>query len=478
LSRRDELLVRVRDSVRELTDPGAPCLIAVSGGPDSVALAAALCELSDQLPLELAVAHLDHAIRERSADDAEWVGELAARLELPFICERLDVPALKRRGGATLEEAARRARYAFLERAAAEWGATCVFTGHTADDQAETVLFRILRGTGLAGLAGIPRVRPISVSSPEVSLVRPMLECTRLDVLTFLDARGLDSLEDETNTDTEGQARARIRHELLPQLSESWNPELRAAINRLASSARQAQEALEDMAADRIDRAGPWIEEDGGTLRLPLALLETPQALRVEVLVICASRLGLAAGTDRAHLAGAARELPGAKVGKIYELGEMIAVRDYEHVVLRPAARGEEPREGWEVKVRVPGVTRLPGGQLRAERIGSPELDMDEFSLTKTALQEVFDARMLDSGESLTCRTRRPGDRFHPLGASGECKLKEFFINEKVPQRDRDSVPLLVLGNHILWVVGHRLSEKARVSPQAMELVSLSFRPG
>ncbi|MHC4914628.1 MAG: tRNA lysidine(34) synthetase TilS [Planctomycetota bacterium] len=476
MSRRDPLLVKVRDSVRELIDPGAPCLAAVSGGPDSVALVAALCELSDELPMELAVAHLDHAIRERSAADAEWVGDLAARLELPFICERLDVPSLKRREGLALEEAARRARYAFLERAALEWGARCVFTGHTADDQAETVLFRVLRGTGLTGLAGIPRARPISAENPEIVLVRPMLGCTRLEVLTFLESRGLDSLVDETNFDVAGQARARIRHELLPALSENWNPELSAALNRLASSARQAQEALEETAADRLERAGPWIEAGGAELRLPLALLEAPQALRVEILAICASRLGLGAGPDRAHLAGAARELPGAKVGKIYELGGLIAVRDYEHVVLRPAAKTERPAAGWEVEVRVPGVTPLPGGELRAERIGSPELDMDEFSLTKTAYQEVFDARVLDRGDGLTCRTRRPGDRFHPLGAAGECKLKEFFINEKVPQRDRDSVPLLVLGGRILWVVGHRLSERARVSDGAMELVSFSFR--
>jgi tRNA(Ile)-lysidine synthase len=477
LSLADSFRRKVRAAAEVLLIPETACLMAVSGGPDSVALAAELTELAPDLAVEPAMAHLDHGIRAESASDAEWVASLAERLELPFMSERADVPALRRNGKLTLEEAARRERYAFLERAALEWGASFVTTGHTADDQAETVLFRIIRGTGLAGLAGMPVCRPISADAAHVMLVRPMLECTREEVLVYLEERGLDFLTDETNFDVEAQARARLRHELLPRLAEDHNPEVRAAVLRLAESAREAQEALAELAARQVGGAGDWIREDGGELRLPLSLLQAPQALRVEILGMLCSRVQTAHHLDRSRLAEAARELPDAQVGKRFELGDLLAVRDYEHVVLRHPGE-EHPGPGpWEVPVEVPGETRVPVGTLRAERILACELDMDEYSLTKTAYEEVFDARLLDGGGEVRCRTRHPGDRFRPLGVAGERKLKDFFIDEKIPQAHRDAVPLLMLGEEILWVVGYRLSERARVTADAQELIRLEFVP-
>jgi tRNA(Ile)-lysidine synthase len=202
--------------------PGARWIAATSGGPDSTALAAALAELiaAGELEAELALAHFDHAIRPDSARDAEWVGRLATRLRAVFLTERGDVPALARDEGLGVEEAARKARLAFLERTARSWGATRVATGHTADDQAETVLFRIMRGTGIKGLAGIPPERPISPESPDVLLVRPMLGIGRAEVLAYLEEQGFEHLTDPTNRDVANQARARIRHETLPALEE------------------------------------------------------------------------------------------------------------------------------------------------------------------------------------------------------------------------------------------------------------------
>ena len=310
-----ELAHKVREAVAELIGREAACLAAVSGGPDSVALAAALAELADEFSLKLGVAHLDHGMREASARDAKWTADLAKRLELPFFTERVDVPALKAREGLSLEEAARKARYEFLERAALERGANFVATGHTADDQAETVLFRVIRGTGLAGLAGIPRSRHISHQSPHVRLIRPMLECTREEVLAYLAEKKLDYLTDETNFDVDSQARARIRHQLLPEL---------AALVKLAGGARAAQSALEALADERLKAA----EVGEGEVRLPLALLEGPQALRVEVLVQASARALGGTAPGRGRLAEAAERIAGCEVGKRFELGALVAVRD------------------------------------------------------------------------------------------------------------------------------------------------------
>lgn len=472
----DDLVRKVREALAGLIGPDATCLAAVSGGPDSVALVAALSELAPDFNLELGVAHLDHGMREASADDAKWTADLAGRLKLPLFTERADVPALKKRDKLSLEEAAREARYAFLERAALDWGATFVATGHTADDQAETVLFRIIRGTGMAGLAGIPRSRTISDQSPHVELVRPMLACTREEVLEFLAARKLDYLTDETNFDVDSQARARIRHELLPELAANYNPDIRAALTRMAERAAVLQDIVMLSACERLREHFDHLPAGTEEISLPLALLEEPHAVALEVLRLVATHITGRSTWDRARLAAAARELPGAGVGKRFELGELVAVRDYEHVIVRRAGAERTSQGGWEGPVAIPGETELPTGVLRVERVARADFDLAVFCKTKSANEEVFDARLFTQEEPV-CRTRLPGNRFHPLGADGERKLKEFFIDAKVPQAARDSVPLLVLGGEILWVVGHRLAEKARVSDGAAELIRMEFVP-
>ncbi len=472
-----EFLRKIRCSTIDLVGQGAACLVAVSGGPDSVAMATALAELAPELDLELSIAHLDHALREESAGEVNWVADFAERMDLPFVSERVDVPELRAKDKLTLEEAARRARYEFLERAADAWGIPFVFVGHTADDQAETVLFRIIRGTGLGGLAGMPRHRPLSAGATRVTLVRPMLDCSREEVLAFAAERGLDFLTDESNFDVAGQARARIRHELLPRLESEHNPDVRSALLRLAERAEEVNEMVELSARKRIAEYFGQLPDETEELAVPLELLEGPQAVRVELLRLVAAHLNGRVLLDRARLAEAARELTEARVGRQFDFGGPVAVRDYDHVILlaerRPAGRTPD----WKLPVETPGETPLPEGLLRAEVLSPRELDMDEFSLTKTAYEEVFDADLLASGAELVCRTRRPGDRFHPLGASGERKLKDFFIDEKVPQAQRDHVPLLLLDGTIVWVVGYRLSEIARVGSEARELIRLDFVP-
>jgi len=479
---------------------GARWVVAASGGPDSTALAAALAELSasGQLALELALAHFDHAIRPDSARDAEWAGRLAERLGAGFFTERGDVPALAARERLTLEEAARNARLAFLERSARSFGAARVAAGHTADDQAETVLFRILRGTGLQGLAGIPAARPISPASPEILLVRPLLELTRREVLAYLADRGLEYLTDPTNRDVAGQARARIRHQLLPELEARYNPGVRGALLRLAEQAGQAQEALKAVARSRLPVAS---EQSPQELKLPTELLDGPQALRAEIFILAAERVAGRALSARRRLAEAARFLFSAAVGARVGIGEVVAERGYDGVVIRRSGgRGHEavpaPGTGWSCPATIPGETALPVGRLVAKLVNRQGIDLVRFFGEKTPLVEVFDARLLEPPRRqdarnavapdprtpnpeprLVCRTRRPGDRFRPFGSAGEKKLKAFLIDRKLPRRERDAVPLVVLGDEILWVVGQRLSETARVPAGAERLVVIEFVP-
>jgi len=236
------LLARADDAAR----PTTSVLVAVSGGPDSVALLLTLEELArSEFALALTVAHLHHGLRETAADeDRLFVEKLAARLGLPCETGRADVPAEAERPGIGIEEAARNLRRRFLADAARRAGAGKVALGHTADDRVETVLFRILRGTGVEGLVALEPRAPLDADSG-IEIIRPLLDVSRAEVIAFLEARGQVWREDETNR-SRRHARNRIRHELLPLLREGFNPKVEEALLRLSDQAGAAGEVLAD----------------------------------------------------------------------------------------------------------------------------------------------------------------------------------------------------------------------------------------
>jgi tRNA(Ile)-lysidine synthase len=258
----------VRKVEQALRRPGAggALVVAVSGGPDSVALLRALCEARGAGPLT--AAHLNHQLRGAESDaDEVFVRDLCSGLSLDCRCGRLDVRGAAEAEGANLEEVARRLRYGWLARIAEEVGAPCVATGHTANDQAETVLHRLLRGAGLRGLRGIAVCRPLTGS---VSLVRPLLAATREEVMSYLAAIGQPYRQDSTNRDP-ALTRNRIRHQLLPLLAAEYNPQIVAILGRLAAQAEEVYGAEEEqaralLAAAELPRAGALVVLDAERL--------------------------------------------------------------------------------------------------------------------------------------------------------------------------------------------------------------------
>lgn len=247
-------------------------LVAVSGGPDSVALLRAMAAVKTEAggAGRLIVAHLNHHLRAEADDDAQFVAQLAQQLELPLQHGDAEVANLASRRGDGIEAAAREARYGFFQTTAQQCGARYVATAHTADDQIETVLLNIFRGTGLAGLAGMPRARELG---PAVSLIRPLLMVRREEVLKYLDEIGQRYRVDSSNTCYDF-ARNRLRHELLPLVREKYNPEIESALERLSQLARDAQQLIERLAEELLDRCGPTRFTTADLIRLnvvPLA---------------------------------------------------------------------------------------------------------------------------------------------------------------------------------------------------------------
>ena len=280
------------DTARRLIPRGSAVVCAVSGGADSMAMLSGLHAVNQmrRCGWTLHVAHLDHGLPHDSAGMMAFVRRAATALELPCTTDVVDVGSLSRASGRSVEEVGREVRYAFLHRVARQLGAAVVAVAHHADDQAETVLHRILRGTGLRGLAGMPDRRPIEPGSA-IQIVRPLLTLRRQDFAAYLRRRGIDFMHDATNDDVDAATRNRIRHDLLPQIEQTINPNVVAALVRLAEQADRAGRAIRALAetALRDIRIGC---DDGETCLDADALALLPRALQTEIVVIVVEQMG------------------------------------------------------------------------------------------------------------------------------------------------------------------------------------------
>jgi len=300
---------RLFEETRRLIPSGAKVVCAVSGGADSTAMLHGLCAvngLRDRRWL-LSVAHLDHRIRKDSFECAAFVQKTAGELGLECRVEFIDVPAMIKAEGGSLEEMARSVRYEFLQRTAEDLGASVVAVAHHADDQAETVLHRAIRGTGLHGLAGMRPIRPIAQGS-DISVVRPFLQFRRSTLREYLLHRGLPFREDPTNADSSAATRNRIRHEVLPLLESTLNPKVVDALVRLAGQAEDAARAIKIVAAQALQEIR--VEQKTGKIRLKATALATlPVAIRTEVVRLALEEVGVGLGAIGQERIEAAAEL-------------------------------------------------------------------------------------------------------------------------------------------------------------------------
>jgi tRNA(Ile)-lysidine synthase len=472
---------RVLRTVRKhgLIARGGRVVVALSGGPDSVALVHILRELERRGELVVAgVAHLNHQLRGDAADkDERFCRAMAASLNLPVEVGGADVRALAREQRRSIEDAARVARYAFLQEAADRLDADAIAVGHSRDDQAETFLLRLIRGSGPRGLAGIlPKAGRV---------VRPLLEISRAELRAYLAERGIEYCEDVTNAYLD-VPRNRVRHELIPYLEREFSPGIVDVLAREAAIAREDEDRLQKEA---IDLAAYIVLRDihGATVDVePLTSIHPSLAARVARIALAERAGGRFIGFDHVEAflefarngsAGAALSLPGQQVvhrGNRLSLGPEPT---------RPSA--EPVGNSFRFPLSIPGEVTLAtqGWSISAQPIdGLPEGPRS---------QRGSDGRVTGGGRGdavavaasalslpLSVRSRRPGDRFRPLGLGGaQKKLQDFLVDRKVARETRDALPLVVDGaDRIVWVVGQSVGEDFRVTEASQGVILLKAR--
>lgn len=450
--------------------PGTRVAVALSGGSDSVALTFLLRALAEAREVRLVgLAHFNHQLRERAVDEAAFCRELAARLQLPIVVGAGDVRARAARERRSIEAAAHAARYEFLAQAALELGADCVALGHTRDDQAETVLLRLLRGAGPRGLAGMRPMRGL--------FVRPLLECRRRVLREYLDAMGQPYCHDPTNQDVQ-IPRNRVRAELMPVLQARFNPRV---VETLANEAALAQDIwiwLDEQGRGLLD-AACFRREEGDRWVLDAPTLRNAPAAVARVALLTALEQVAPGRTIGSRHVEAARGLVGSESGSLDLPGQRLQRIATRLVLSRrmPGTRSEsEPRSSpnsFSYPLSIPGEVDVPEARCTVSAEAHPCAD-DVAALRSGGLSTKV---ALASCEALAVRNRRPGDRFRPLGLAGHKKLQDFFVDRKVPKNERDVVPIVVDDrDRIVWIAGYAVDEDFRVTAPAQAVIMLRLR--
>jgi tRNA(Ile)-lysidine synthase len=458
----DPLLRHVQQTIQayHMFESGHTLLLAVSGGPDSMAMLHALCQLRERCTVELFIAHLNHRMRPSASQDALFVEAAARDFGIPCISERVNVPAYRRRFKLSPEDAARRVRYAFLRATAESLGANHIAVGHTADDQAETVLLRLLRGSGLRGLCGIPPVRQ--------PIIRPLIQVHRRDIMLYLRKHRVPFREDPSNRQRR-YTRNRLRLDLLPQLQKSYNPRVVQALCTTAQLLAADEAALQSVAQEQFYAARLRATPDQVHLRVAM-ITPLPPALQRRVLrEALAEALGHLQGVTRTHLAHILALLRTAAGTKWLTLpGGAVVERRYDVLIVH--------RQAPPAAVRVAQPVSAPGAW-KIEALGVTLMSAIVRCGTPVTSLPTGDVAWLDAdkvGRDLCVRTRQPGDRFQPLGSpSTSKKLKTFLIDAKVPRAERDRLPLIVARAGIAWVAGVRPADWAKVIPATREILRL-----
>ena len=459
----DKFLQTISEAVYSSNLNGKAITAAVSGGPDSLAMVHALHRTAALTRIRLTVVHLDHGIREEdSKSDAAFVKNFCNRIGIPCEVGSVDIPRIAKSRKLSIEDAARRERHKFLASTSSKFGSSAVALGHTSDDQVETVLMHVMRGSGLNGLKGMELISTRIMEGTTLNLFRPLLSISRIAVESYCAKARLTPRIDSTNLSAEF-TRNSVRLELLP-LMERYNPAVRQALIRLSRSASRDLVFLEQ-ATSKAWKASCKVSNGVITINTD-SLLALPEALAYRVLKRAAvTIMGTTNNLLMEHVESMMR-LSRRPAGRSLDLPSgATVVTGYGELVISESGSNSIPLPALPLKtlLAVPGITEIPGWKIETSFEESP----NTYPETRKTLGG---SAWLNIGatNSLLVRCRKPGDYFHPSGMQDRKKLQDFMVDSKIPRAWRDRIPLLETERGVAWVVGWRIAQWATPRPNKL----------
>lgn len=470
------LLTQVKNNIKtqNLLKPGDKVIIGVSGGADSVCLLKVLSELKNELETELLVVHVNHGLRGNEADsDQAHVEELCRDCSVPVRVYSVNIKKLSTKLKISEEEAGRIARYKIFENVLKKTGGDCIAVAHNREDQAETIMMNILRGSGIDGLCGMP------VKNGRI--IRPLLNCSRADIEKYLEENNIHFCTDSSNKGVE-YTRNRIRNELFPKIKELFDISPTNQLVKLSGLVADDREFLEDTAKRSYNEV--LISDSKEIVLSMTGLRSLSNAILKRIIRIAWERLSSSRkNLEAVHVDQIISLCQNNHTGKKVQLPKGFTVYiSYDRLIF--AKGGKNISEPYSLPIKREGLTAVDEakGALKSLVISKDEFIEKGYSLKnkENSFIQFFDLDKLEDGTVI--RTRREGDRirpFTPPGAKGfavgEKKLKEYFIDKKVPRQVRDTIPLIASGNKIAWIVGMRTSEEFRAREDTKNIWMLSW---
>jgi len=455
--------------------PKDSVVIGVSGGPDSVALLHVLFLIAPRFSLKLGVAHLNHCLRGNDSDkDAQFVEVLAQKHDLPCYTRKKDVRKYQIENKLSLEEAARRVRYTFLNKVANTMKYNKIAVGHHSDDNAELILMNLFRGSGTQGLSGIPPVR-------DHKIIRPLIKSNRSEIIDFLRQNKLEYVSDASNTDTK-YLRNRVRHDLIPLLKTAYNPKISETLNRLSSIIRSEEEWIDDVVHPYYEKTVLDVQENYIALSVSMLnrfhpalqrriIRTTIEKIKGDLRRIRFVNINSVIGLLEKKSAYGKLDLPD-RLG-IQRDRDALYVFKEKHM-LRDVGEKSSHSDTFTFEYQ---IEKLESVFIR--EIGAT------IKFTEMRMEKGLDYRYTGQYTSffdkdnlsfpMIIRNFRPGDAFKPLGVRGTQKLKKFFIDKKIPRSERIKCPILLSRGKIIWVVGHRIDESVKVMPSTRKLLKVEL---
>ncbi len=453
-----QLLTTVEE--HQLIKSGDKIVVAISGGPDSVSLIHLLHRLKSRLGIELYGAHLNHNIRGIDAQmDARYVLNLCEELNIICFIKSADVESYGKKNQLTSEQAGRILRYEFFDEVLKKVEADKIAVAHNKNDQGETVLMRLLRGTGMQGLTAIQYQRD--------NIIRPLLDVHRKEIEKYCDHHNLMPRTDLSNL-TSIYHRNKIRRELIPYLEEHYNPSVLDSLVKTANILKEDYDYIEKQAQTMYKELVYFEKKDQVSFSIP-ALEKLHPAMKARMLRRAGEELmGKGELLSYQQVQNLLELLDKKQTGKTIHLPmNLEAVISYDKLIF--SKEREEEVEPFKEKLAVNDTTYVHALKAGFELKVFPAEDVDKVSKDKFVKHFDFDKFQQD----IVVRNRRDGDRFWPLGLSGKKKLKDFFIDCKVERRERDLIPLICHGKDIVWVVGYRISDKYKITDRTQQILSI-----
>ncbi len=451
--------------LQNLIKPGEKLAAAVSGGPDSAAMLFCLNDLKEDIGFELSVFHVNHMLRgEESDSDEAFVKNLAKSLDLLFYSAKANVTGYQKKHKCSVQVAAREMRYYHLNQFADRFSLSKIATGHTADDQAETVLMRILKGSGLKGISGIPPIR-------DNKYIRPLLKVTREEIEQFLKQNKIKFLLDSTNLKN-NYLRNQVRNKLIPFLKNEFNPAIIETLCRSSQIFRADDNFISEIARNEFDKL--LLKSDGETLILDVTRFQNlHKALRRRIILDAIYKFS-----------GAGRQVSLNIIEDILRViesnisGKSISVFNdftfkyrYNRIIFEFQKKSFSGNLIKQKKLLIPGKTKIEEIGKEAVLTIISKKDVPE-DLKKTAPFTAFIDYSV-SVKELFIRFRQKGDKFCPLGIKGHKKIKDYFIDKKIPREERDLIPLITNKESILWIIGYQISDLVKVKEDTKDVLKL-----